>query len=305
MRQTLILSTMAVMAACTPAGNTPWDQNHDGLITACEGLNPQACDATVGCEPTPMVCTLECRDDGHGGCLPCGAEVCRPTPPPPVFDCSQLALNVCAVTPRCEVIHPPTCGGGISAPEFADQTTRPTPAPPLPGHDVCRNRQPSACEELSNDACLAQSGCALEGFGAVCDIACDPIGNCPPCAISQLRCVTIPPPDVCGSRDPNVCSIDGRCELQAWACPAICIPDGNGGCKPCDAPPFACVPVSPTHCAGLDPSSCEAAGCSLIELACDASCRADGNGGCLPCDAYMFVCSDSGSSGGGSVPPQP
>ncbi|MDP1827730.1 MAG: hypothetical protein Q8L48_30940 [Archangium sp.] len=361
MRQTLMFAAMTVMTACGASGNTPWDQNHDGLITACEGLNPQACDANDRCERTPVVCTMECRDDGHGGCLPCaGADVCRPLPPPPLFDCSHLPLNLCAATPRCEVVHAQACSGGAEAPSPSDPSVPPLPrcgVPDCQTIDTCANRQPAQCESLSNDVCLSQPGCALQAFGAVCEIACDPdSGNCPPCAMPQLHCITLPPPDVCGSRDPNVCSMDGRCVLeqgavcdaacapdgtcppcaiasvrcvpapppdvcagrdlnscdfdgrcavQAWACPAICKPDGNGGCVPCEAPPAACVPVVSSCETNADRASCLAAGCSVIDLglACTTECRDDGHGGCLPCKD--FVCTDGSGSGGGTPPPQP
>lgn len=412
MRQTLMFATMAVMTACGASGNTPWDQNHDGLITACEGLNPQACDATDGCERTPTLCTMECRDDGHGGCLPCaGVDVCRPLPPPPIFACSNLPLNLCAVTPRCEVVHAQVCAGGAEAPSPSDPSVPPLPrcgVPDCQTIDTCVNRQPATCESLSNDVCLAQPGCALQAFGAVCEIACDPdSGSCPPCAMPQYHCITLPPPDVCGSRDPNVCSMDGRCVLeqgalcdaacapdgscppcamvaprcvpapppdvcgarapdaclvdgrcvleqgpvcdavcapdgtcppcanpsvrcvpapppdvcggrdlttcdfdgrcavQAWACPAICKPDGNGGCVPCEAPPAACVPVVSSCETNVDRASCVAAGCSVIDLglACTTECRDDGHGGCLPC--RDFVCTDGSGTGGGTRPPQP
>lgn len=461
MRQTrILLSVVAVMAVtgCGPTGNTPWDENRDGLIGPCEGLNPTACDATAGCEPAAVVCDLACRDDGHGGCLPCpGGETCRPTPPPPAFDCAQLTDVQCINDSRCELVEgavrtEPT-GGAEFAPPAPDQ--RP------PSTRFCVNRLPTPCESLPADLCLARPGCALETsgatcdvacfaegcppcatpaqrcvtmpspgdcstrdantctidgrcaleFGAVCDIACEPGGNCPPCATPTPVCVPLPPPDFCGARDANTCtldgrcvlesgpvcdaicdpngncppcanptvhcvpaippdscggrdlasceldgrcvveswacpaicefdadggckpceappamcvpapvpdecstrdlntcSLDGRCELLAWACPAICVPDGNGGCEPCDAPPVQCVPVTPIdRCNGLDRQTCSAVGCTVVELDCDASCRDDGDGGCLPCDA--FLCTSEGSGGGvadaGTPSPRP
>ena len=66
MRQTLMVAAMAVMMSCGADGNTPWDENHDGLITACEGLNSHACDATPGCAPVPVACETALRSDGTG-----------------------------------------------------------------------------------------------------------------------------------------------------------------------------------------------------------------------------------------------
>jgi hypothetical protein len=410
MRQTLMLATMALMTACGATGNTPWDQNHDGLITACEGLNLQACDATAGCEHQPVVCTMICRDDGHGGCIPCaGGDLCRPVTPAPTplpLDCSQLSTSVCANTPACEVVEHVYCTG-------ADDPTVPhcgngTGTGTCTTVSACAPRGPAQCEQLDSSVCLAHPGCGLEGFacaiacdadgscppcadpvlrcvtlhppddcgsrdpnvcsmdgrcvleqGPVCDAVCSPDGSCPPCAIPSLVCVPAPPPDVCGSRDPstcgldglcmvepaplclctpdgvcppcaapsqrcvpvpvpdvcagrdlNSCEFDGRCTILAWACPAICEPDGNGGCLPCDAPPAVCVPVAVSQCDGLqDRASCQAAGCQVIDLglACTQDCRDDGHGGCLPCKD--FVCTDGSTSGGGSSggtpPPSP
>ena len=390
MRQTLMFVTMAVLTACGSTGNTPWDENRDGLISACEGLNPQACDATPGCEPAAVVCTLECRDDGRGGCLPCiGTETCRPTPTPPPFDCSQLSATQCAADARCELLQAFTTpaddrNGAPAAPEFRQPDTQ-----------VCVTRRPASCESLSADVCLARPGCALESSdaspcfmacevddetcgctpaqlrcvtqpppddcfgrdensctldgrcvlestavcdvycepgtecppcsvrnvycvpapppdvcgsrdansctfdgrcvlvqGPVCDAVCDPNGSCPPCANPTVYCVPAPPPDACGSRDLTSCELDGRCMVQAWACPAICKPDGNGGCEPCDAPPAVCVPAyQPDECSTRDLTSCEYDGrCMVQAWACPAICIPDGNGGCEPCDAPPVAC---------------
>ncbi len=393
MRQTLMLATMAIFTACGATGDVPWDENRDGLITACEGLNPRACDATVGCEPAPIVCTAICIDDGHGGCRPCvGEETCRPTPTPLPFDCGQLSLVACAADARCVVAAQAddlaTGGAGFSL-----------PAPRRAG--ICVNRPPTPCEQLTPDVCLARPGCALETLattdaacfaecdsagncrcatppmpstrcvtlpppdvcahrdpnvcsidgrcvlepgvgvcetfcapggncspcappsaprcvpvtpvdecgardanvcsidgrcvleaGPVCDVACAPDGSCPPCANPTVRCVPVTPIDHCGSRDLNACEVDGRCVVQAWACPAICKPDGNGGCEPCDAPPIACVPAPvPDECGSRDLASCSLDGrCQVESWACPAVCIDDGNGGCLPCNAPPDAC---------------
>ena len=234
MRQTLMLATMALMTACGATGNTPWDQNHDGLISACEGLNPRACDATPGCEHSPVACTMICRDDGHGGCIPCaGGDLCRPVPPTPApLSCSQLSTSACASNPTCEVVQQTICSGH----------TEPTdPTVPTCGVGTCQTvtscvtRAPVQCEQLDSDVCLSHPGCALEGFEPACANACDPTGNCLPCAPPQLRCVTQHPSTDCGSRDPNVCSMDGRCVLeQGPVCDAVCDPDGS--CPPCATP---------------------------------------------------------------------
>lgn len=241
MRQTLIIASISLLAACGPAGDRPWDENRDGLITACEGLNAFTCAATPGCEQVPVFCTMECRSDGHGGCLPCRPEG------------------------RCQRV----------------------PRPP-----------PLACEELSAEACLAQPGCGLEA--ATGSSTCDGTGPCPRCLAPAQRCVTLPPPrppvDDCAGRDPTLCSSDGRCALLAEACPAVCLPEPNGGCAPC-TPAERCVPVSPpSPCAGLDRESCLAAGCGLVEL--DVDCPASD----AACTTHFCT---TPPLDGGSAPPQP
>lgn len=385
MRQTLMLAAMAVMTACGANGNTPWDQNDDGLITACEGLNSYASDSTPGCEPAPNRCAVALREDGTSA--PCvGEEICVPSSPP-VFSCSNLPLALCMVSTRCEVVQVQQCGGfggstdtdgaPASAEDPATGFREPTDPsePPQPRCGVgcssvqlCAERAPVTCESLSTDVCLSHPGCAIEGsasgesgadiacaptpdgetggfvspcyrvapqrcvtlpapdvcgsrdpnvcsidgrcvleLGPVCDAICAPDGTCPPCAIPSSVCVPAPPPDYCAGRDLNSCEVDGRCMVQAWACPAICKPDGVGGCLPCDAPPTACVPVPvptpvPGTCAGLDRVSCQAAGCEVIDLACTLECRDDGHGGCLPCES--FSCGEAARDGG-SAPPSP
>ncbi len=337
MRQILILATMAMFTACGATGNVPWDENRDGLIAACEGLNPHACDATVGCEPAATVCLAICIDDGHGGCQPCvGEETCRPTTTPPLFDCGQLSLNACVADPRCAIAAgaDDQAAGGAG---FAD------PAPRRPGS--CVNRPPTPCEQLSVDVCLARPGCALEATttdiacfaecdsagncrcatpqssrcvtlpapdvcstrdpnvcsidghcvlepGAACEVFCAPGANCSPCAPPTPRCVPVTPPDLCRSRDLNSCEVDGRCVVRAWACPAICTPDGNGGCEPCDAPPVACVPAPvPDVCGSRNLATCSIDGqCRVESWACPAVCTDDGHGGCLPCNTPPDAC---------------
>lgn len=316
MRQTLMLATMAVMTACGVSGNTPWDQNHDGLVTACEGLNPQACDATAGCERAAFACTLECRDDGHGGCVPCDStDVCRPSPPSTGPDCSQLPINLCGLLPMCEVVQRQLCTGAASTSSNSGAGfAEPSAAPPEEQDRVacqtitaCVNRLPEQCESLSVDLCLAHPGCALEGSvstssgssdpaegaPALCDLACDANGVCSPCGIPQpqQRCVTLPPPDLCGGRDANTCTLDGQCMLEsAPLCDVACDFDGN--CPPCTSPSPRCVAVPPTDdCAARDANSCEVDGRCVVEAwACAAICQDDGHGGCVPCDVPPPSC---------------
>ena len=294
MRQTLMLAAMAVMAACGASGNTPWDQNHDGLITACEGLNPQACGATSGCERVPVACTMICSDDGHGGCLPSACDTagdsCRPTPPSQV-GCNNLPASLCAAVPLCELVQETVCSGSTTP---ADPTAPGCMTPPdsTECHTTssCVNRRPVQCESLTNDVCLSHPGCALEGSDVACAIACDSNGNCPPCALPQQRCVTAPPPDVCGSRDANTCAMDGRCVLEMGpVCDAAC--DPNGVCPPCAMPnpPQRCVPAPPPDlCGARAQNSCAADGQCMLEPGPICLCSPDGV--CPPCAAPSVRC---------------
>lgn len=250
MRQTLISSFFLLLAACGPSGDRPWDENRDGLVTACEGLNPFACAATPGCEEAPSVCTMECRDDGRGGCLPCPTTgSCQPV----AMDCGHLSPDRCGFMPGCELVTQTVCDAGTATSGAPAQEDRADPAfaPPLPGcgggcHavEVCQARRPVACEDRSADTCLAQPGCALEV--SVCTFSCDADSPCPPCANPVERCVTMappPPPNECEGRDLYTCEVDGRCALEAYACTAACESDGDGGCLPCPTSSRHCVPV--------------------------------------------------------------
>jgi hypothetical protein len=354
MRNLLSIASLTLLAACGPAGDTPWDENRDGLVTACEGLNPAACTATPGCAQAPVLCTMECRDDGHGGCLPCPtAGACQPV----ALDCSAQAPDACGALPGCELVTQTVCSGSAGSgtagsPAPAQEDIGVVAPPPCGGTchvvEVCQPRRPVACEQLPHEACLAQPGCALEV--GVCTFTCDPRGPCPPCANPVERCVTVRPPPLddcgprdvsscavdgrcqlvdgpvcevaclagqpcppcatpspvcvpvvevpptedCSTRDPGTCSADGRCVLSAGVCPAVCQPDGAGGCMPCD-PGARCVPVvPPSRCGGLERAACSAAGCQVVEL--DIACFAE------PCDTFRCV---EPAVDGGSAPPRP
>jgi len=318
----------AVFAGCNaaPDGTKPWDQNHDGLITACEGLNHDSCLATPGCEAEAVYCTMVCRDDGLGGCLPCDAtETCRPVPTP-VPDCSALPPVLCGLVPACQVVTQELCTG-VREPEPVDPTMPPqhdclTP-PACQVIQLCVNRLPPACESLPADACLSHPGCALEAVGYGCAAVCedDGHGGCRPCEpppdLPAPRCVTVAPPS-CESVPLDRCSLTPGCyvEDQAnFACAAVCEDDGDGGCKPCPTPPIApprCLPILPSTCEARTADTClSTPGCELVtvDYACPAVCEDDGDGGCLPCPEPEPRCVTAGSfaldGGAAETPPSP
>lgn len=298
---------VVVLAGCQGAkdGTKPWDQNQDGLVTACEGLNHDTCVATAGCQLQPVYCLQACSD--ADGCLPCdGVDLCVPVAPPPPPDCSQLPVALCEFVPACEVQTAQLCTGvrgsddaatpgmegGCMGPPDACQTIQ-----------LCVNRLPPTCESLSVDACLSQPGCALEELAWACAAICedDGHGGCLPCPAppqTEARCVTVAPPS-CDTVPLDRCATTPGCYVEdRAACPALCQDDGAGGCLPCTSDVPRCMPITNT-CETRSADECTALpGCTLIQEAydCAAVCEDDGNGGCLPCPQPAPRCVSTVSS---------
>jgi len=160
-----------------------------------------------------------------------------------------------------------------------------------PGQRCVAPTPPDFCGARDLNTCAFDGRCVVEGV-PVCDVICeDPSGRCPPCSVQTSQfCVPVQPPDLCAGRDLSSCESDGQCALESWACPAVCIDDGDGGCRPCDAPPAACVPVVPPlpvdgSCRDRNPFACDSDPRCQLELVCAAVCIDDGDGGCAPCPA--------------------
>jgi hypothetical protein len=104
--------------------------------------------------------------------------------------------------------------------------------------------------------------------------------------------------DACAGLDQASCVATPGCvgEWTGWACPAICLDDGNGGCLPCETPPpeFYCRAES---CFDLDEGRChQTAGCLANYVTqCDGGGYEphDGirEGGCI-CEEVFAGCSD-------------
>lgn len=253
-RWTMAVVALALAGCNAVDGTRPWDQNQDGLITACEGLTHDACLSTVGCALTnePVAFGEDVATRAAQGCFaPEPVEICQPLPPPPPPNCGELPLVLCGLVPACELVTQELCtgvrdsghatpgveGGCIPPPETCESV------------QLCVNRAPPSCESLPVDACLAQPGCALQELAWACLAVCedDGHGGCLPCPTppdAELRCVTVPPPTpVCETRSADECTAMPGCALiqEDYACPAICEDDGHGGCLPCPAPPPRCV----------------------------------------------------------------
>ncbi len=106
---------------------------------------------------------------------------------------------------------------------------------------VVQRDRPRRQEDLAPDACTANPSCELQ-TGPVCAIACLPGQPCPECATPKQLCVT--KPTHCETRSIDQCLPADGCQVEQFACLAICEDDGNGGCLPCNAPPPRCVAMA-------------------------------------------------------------
>ena len=231
MRNTWIASIVVLVGGCAGGlGTSPWDQNHDGLVGACEGLNRWACGATSGCEGEELACAAVCRDDGKGGCLPCPEDFrCVPT------GCEKLAVGLCGLASACSVQTKTVCSG-VAHSEGAPEAGCGGGCTTV---QVCATRPVQSCESTSVASCTANPACRLEQ-GPVCEIAC--LGTeCPLCATASQRCVTRPVDDACASLSDAACTASAGCRLEGAVCSLVCEDDGKGGCLPCPNAPTRCV----------------------------------------------------------------
>lgn len=265
MRARSVALALAVgVCGCGEVGaNTPWDQNGDGLVQACEGLSRSACSTTPGCAIEALACPTVCIDDGKGGCVPCDDFRCKESLP---FSCAGLTEAQCTVDPRCELTLVP-CPAAEFCPANGDCSCR-TSA-------ICRPKPPLDCRSLSLSQCGAVSACQVVSY-TVCagggsgsaggaPVAADagtadagtadfrlpddagstqpafdagsepPPPGCGGGCYQVQQCEPRPKPSACTSRSASECSSDGRCKLEPLACAAVCLDEGDGGCWPCPA----------------------------------------------------------------------
>ncbi len=94
------------------------------------------------------------------------------------------------------------------------------------------------------------------------------------------------PLEPCEELGRAACGARTDCTVEALFCAAVCLDDGQGGCRPCDA--FQCVTVTPRTCEQLDASTCGArSDCMLETLECATPNGAGSAGspaGCFACD---------------------
>ena len=316
---------------CVPPG--PVCRTRQVNPVACTGLDAQTCATNPRCELQPVYCTLECRDDGHGGCLPCDpAVVCVERT---ATQCYGLSIEQCSVTPGCELLTPvcncapdsPACDCAAIAPTCVPSTT-PVSCYGLPPQ-VCA--QHPECEFVSRDVCdCAGPNCACPVIEPSCQPRSEPPVLCfgldpQACAVNagcewvqrtcgpnedcafDGYCGPRSPVEVCEGLDPQVCVNTPGCGLLEADC--FCPP--NAACD-CTAPAPRCVSTvepQPNPCVGLDLAQCSLdSRCEIGSLVCTTECRDDGNGGCLPCpDTAVCQLRDEGPvvGCGGTPPPSP
>lgn len=235
------LREVTACPACTPGAPCPPCETTllcDVAQTpdVCSGLDPAVCEANPGCMLEELTACPACAPGST--CPPCETQrVCVARPP--VDSCSGLDVAACSARSDCQVEEVgvcPACAPG-------------SPCPPCTTTFVCVSRPPvDKCSVLDVATCRVTPECEVQSVG-VCP-ACTPGGNCPPCTTTEI-CVSAP--SRCYRLDEQSCSADPSCRLETWACPAVCIDDGMGGCLPCQVPPPSCVPNDPTPVPGPVP----------------------------------------------------
>lgn len=247
MKNRILMVVSAVVAVGCGGGKVgqPWDQNHDGLVEACEGLDRYSCGATSGCHGEAVACLAVCVDDGAGGCSsPCSEDFrCVPE------RCEELDAAQCSADPRCVLEAAPVCEIACLTGEDCPPCAQPQPVcRTRPPADDCSQRPFETCGVDSRCEVRAVTVCAHEGGGGTppADPGIAPGEPAPGCGgdcTTTLQCAPRLVENDCAARDADRCEADGACRLVAYACAAVCEDDGNGGCKPCPLPPVSCVPA--------------------------------------------------------------
>ncbi len=188
------------------------------------------------CEP--VLCPMMCAPDGQGGCLPCNDGFLGQCVPKPVSGC-QTDVD-CQAGEFCQVV----CTGVCDA--FAAGAASDSSAP--------------CWEQECFGQCMPMSGCAGVDCGPgyqcieVCAACPEPrfatgtpkAGEMPPCGECLPQCVPVGP-------QPGPCNDDGDCpaghHCEPVFCDMACVPDGQGGCLPCnDGFLGQCVPDAQQGC---------------------------------------------------------
>ena len=241
---TLFLPFLAACGKGEGGGGEVTPKPQSFPITQCD--SDQDCGQDFEC--SPVYCTMQCIPDGLGGCLPCNngkKGQCMPKAPgePPICkegEPTKVCEGSCdPATGQCKdvacayscVLPPKSCENDEDCGE---------------GHH---------CEFMCYKGCTdpsAYSGSAQD-FEAKC-----------PGADCTGICVPNPP-------KPKSCDSDADCaegeKCVPVYCPMICIPDGMGGCLPCnDGKMGQCVPAPVGEC--VSDRDCDAG--EVCEVICAA-----------------------------------
>jgi hypothetical protein len=186
--------------------------------TACRGQCiqdaplPGKCNADADCPPDQqceaVYCADYCAADGQGGCLPC----------------NDGFFGVCVPRPQQGCQSDAECGPG------------------------------EACKAYCMGSCDPNGGCS-ESCQGVCvpqEPGCSDVNPCPAGQECQMVCVDCAPAVTSGTDclggcygqcvpvqpEPVPCDLDSDCaagwHCEPIFCSAMCVPDGAGGCLPCN-----------------------------------------------------------------------
>lgn len=269
----------------------------------CDGLDESTCSSTPGCEVIRAVCDQYC-DPSDASCSP---EYCNPPAICVPTRCENLDANTCSTHSECTLVVP-ECPSTCTVDDQGNTNCTPVACDFDP---VC---MPAACSALDSNQCSARPDCRLDRPSACTQTCVDDGQGGRTCETdcNVAVCVDADPTDTCSGLDIVACSARTDCRLDVVdpVCPAVCTPDGQGGCLPCE--PFrVCVPAPASPCEGLDANACTAdSRCEYLVGACTLECIDDGQGGCVPCTPPPDQCvlrstPVAGCGGGGSQPPGP
>lgn len=256
----------------------------------CAGLG----DGSFEC--SPVYCADKCIPDANGKCMSCNKGKKGKCLPKPKTDCKQ-----CDPNSKCSKV----CSG------YCDPTTEKCE------DVVCESKCiPMPIECSSDKECGAGKHCEFICSKCAIGYKSSDDGMAPPkCIDGECKGVCVDNPE-----QKKKCNKEGDCPdgytCAPVACPAICIPDGKGGCVPCNDGFYGvCVPASKGCKVDADCKPDEFCQISCIEY-CDAfdpGCKSECNGVCVKkvsgceaidcgvgykCEVVCAVCAGSSSAPG-------
>lgn len=268
---------LALILACGGGGGGAQPQVQSFPLTTCD--SDAECDTGFFC--SPVYCAAQCVPDGKGGCLPCNEGKVGQCLPKPQDTCDKVT---CPPADQCVFMCNGACDYGTKECKDVSCVTACIPAP----HECTTDAD---CGPGKHCEHMCAKGCAEPVFSSAGKAFTE---KCPGMECEGV-CVDDPTP-------PKKCAQDADCPegfvCELVACPMVCIPDGKGGCLPCnDGYPGVCVPKPQWGC--MSDSDCQPNETCQITCTgfCDAFATKEGStpcwelkcfGQCLPklgCDA--------------------